>query len=56
MASWHIISWQIDGGKVETMVYFIFLNSKITEDSDWATKLKKTLAPRKKSYDKQTAY
>ena len=41
MASWPIISWQIDKGKVETMVYFIFLNSKITEDSDWIHEIKK---------------
>ena len=34
MASGPITSWQIDGGKMETMVDFIFLNSKITADSD----------------------
>ena len=34
MASGPITSWQIDGGKLETMVDFIFLNSKITADSD----------------------
>ena len=29
-----ITSWQIDGGKVETVTDFIFLGSKITVDSD----------------------
>ena len=41
MASWPIISWQIDKAKVETMLYFIFLNSRITEDSDWIHEIKK---------------
>ena len=30
MASGPIISWQIDGGKVETVANFIFSGSKIT--------------------------
>ena len=30
MASGPIISWQIDGEKVEVVTYFIFLGSKIT--------------------------
>ena len=34
MASSPIISWQIDGGKVETVTDFIFLGSKITVDGD----------------------
>ena len=34
MASDSITSWQIDGGKVETVAYFIFLGSKITVDGD----------------------
>ena len=34
MASSPITSWQIDGGKVETVTDFIFLDSKITADSD----------------------
>ena len=29
-----ITSWQIDGGKVETVADFIFLASNITADSD----------------------
>ena len=51
MASGPIISWQIDGGKVETVAYFIFLSSKITADSDSSHEIKK-LAPWKKSYGK----
>ena len=46
MASGPIISWQIEGGKVETA----FLSSKITVDADCSQKLK-TLASQKKSYD-----
>ena len=34
MASGPITSWQIDGGTMETVKDFIFLGSKITEDSD----------------------
>ena len=34
MASSPITSWQIDGKKVETVIDFIFLGSKITEDGD----------------------
>ena len=32
MASGPIISWQIDGEKIETVAGFIFLGSKITVD------------------------
>ena len=34
MASGPITSWQIHGEKVETVTYFIFLSSKITEDGE----------------------
>ena len=51
MASGPIISWQIEGGKVERVTDFIFLGSKITVDSDCSPEIK-TLAPGKKSYDK----
>ena len=34
MASGPIISWQIDGEKVETVTDFIFSGSKITVDGD----------------------
>ena len=33
-------SLQIEGGKVETMTYFIFLGTKITTDCTAAMKLK----------------
>ena len=36
MASGPITSWQIDGGKVETVTDFIFLGSKITADADYS--------------------
>ena len=50
MASGPIISWQIDGKKVETVTDFIFLGSKITADGDCSHKIK-TLTPWKKSYN-----
>ena len=34
LASRFINSWQIDGGKMETVADFIFLGSKITADGD----------------------
>ena len=34
MASGPITSWQIDGESMETVTYFIFLDSKITADGD----------------------
>ena len=34
MASGPITSWQIDGGRVETVTDFIFLGSKITRDGE----------------------
>ena len=40
VASGPITLWQIEGEKVETVINFIFLGSKITADSDSATKLK----------------
>ena len=52
MASYPITSWQIDGETVETVTDFIFLGSKFTVDGDCSHKIKKTLAPQKKSYDK----
>ena len=36
MASGPTTSWQIDGGKVETVTHFIFLGSKITADADYS--------------------
>ena len=34
MASGPITLWQIEGGKVKAVSYFLFLDSKITEDND----------------------
>ena len=42
-ASGPITSWQIDGGKVETVVDFVFLGSKIIEDSDCSHRIKRCL-------------
>ena len=38
-----ITSWQIDGGKVETVAYFIFLGSKITSQNDSSHEMKRCL-------------
>ena len=43
MASSLITSWQTEGGKVETVTYFIFLGSKITVDSDYSHGIKRCL-------------
>ena len=43
MASSPIMSWQIDGGKVETETDFIFLGSKITADGDCSHEIKRRL-------------
>ena len=55
MASSPISSWQIGGGKVQTVTDFTFLGSKITADSDWSHEIK-TLAAWKESYDKPTQH
>ena len=49
MASGSISLWQIDGGKVETLTDFIFLDSKITVDGDFSHKIKKCLLLRRKA-------
>ena len=43
MASGPITSWQIDGKKVETVIDFIFLGSKIIADGDCSHEIKKCL-------------
>ena len=43
MTSGPITSWQIDGEKVETMIHFIFLGSKVTADGNCIHKLKRLL-------------
>ena len=52
MASGPITSWQKDGKKVETVIDFIFLGSKIIADGDCSHEMKKMLSPWKTSYDK----
>ena len=43
LAPVHIISWQIDGGKVETVTDFVFLVSKTTVDGDCSHVVKRYL-------------
>ena len=43
MTSSLIISWQIEGEKVETVTDFIFLGSKITADGDCSHEIKRCL-------------
>ena len=43
MASDPITSWQIDGETIETVTYFIFLDSKITTDGDCSREIKRRL-------------
>ena len=42
MASGPIISWQIEGEKVEVVRDFIFLGSKITADGDCSHEIRNT--------------
>ena len=50
IASGPITLWQIDGETMETVIDFIFLGSKITEDGDCSYEIK-MLTPWKKSCD-----
>ena len=43
MASGPIISWQIEGEKVEIVAYFIFMGLKITADGDCSHEIKRCL-------------
>ena len=49
MPSSPIISWQIDGEKVETVTNFIFLGSKITTDGNCSHDIKRCLLLRRKA-------
>ena len=51
MAASPITSWQIEGGKVEAVADFIFLDSKITVDVDCSCGIK-TFAPWNETYYK----
>ena len=42
-------SWQIDGGKMQTVTHFIFLGSKITVDDDCSHEIKRCLLLEKKA-------
>ena len=48
LASVPITSWQIDGGTVETVAFFIFLGSKSTADGDCSHEIKRCLILRRK--------
>ena len=43
MASDPITSWQIDGGKLNTVTEFVFLGSKITTEGDCSCEIKRHL-------------
>ena len=43
MAATPITSWQIDGGKLETVTDFIFVGSKFTADGDCSHEIKRCL-------------
>ena len=49
MAFGPIMLWQLDGEKVEAVTDFIFLGSKITEDSDGSHEIKRHLLLGRKS-------
>ena len=51
MASGPITSWQTEGGKVQTVAYFMFLGSNITLNSGCSHEIK-MITPWKKSNDK----
>ena len=48
MASGPITSWEIDGERVETVLDFIFGDSKITADGDCSQEIKRHLLPERK--------
>ena len=43
MTSILIASWQIEGGKMETVIDLLFLGSRITEDCDCSHEIKRCL-------------
>ena len=49
MAFWPITSWQIDEEKLETVADFLFLGSKITEDSECSHEITRHLLPGRKA-------
>ena len=55
VASCPITSWQIDGETTETVIGFIFLDSKITADGDCSHEIKRCLLFGRKAVTNQTA-
>ena len=53
MASGPITSWQLDGETVETVANFLFLDSRITTDSDYSNEIKRCLLLGSKAIKKQ---
>ena len=49
MASGPITSWPIDGEKVETAPYFLYLGSTITANNDYSHEMKRSLLLGKKA-------
>ena len=49
MVSGPIMSWQVEGEKVEAVTNFIFLGSKITADGDCSHEIKRHLLPERKA-------
>ena len=56
LASIPITSWQIDGETMETVTDFIFLDSKITVDSDCSHEIKRRLLLGRKAMTNLTVY
>ena len=53
MVSGPVTPWQIEGEKVETVTYFIFLGSKITADGDCRHEIKRHLLLGRKAMTNQ---
>ena len=49
MASSPIILWQIEGGKVEALIDFLFLSIKIFVDGDYSHEIKRHLLSGRKA-------
>ena len=56
LASIPITSWQIDGETMETVTDFIFLDSRITVDSDCSHEIKRRLLLGRKAMTNLTVY
>ena len=56
MVSGPIISWQIDGGTMETVTDFIFLGTKITVDGAYSHETKNACSLEVKLWQTETVY